>query len=57
MKKTISFVAAIILIVISVSCTYQGEDNKISLNSKEVLKSSAAVSSPSSTDVNFEYFF
>ncbi|EPR08111.1 hypothetical protein [Ruminiclostridium papyrosolvens] len=57
MKKAISLVVAIILTVISVSCTYQGEDNKKSLNSKEVSKSTATVSLSSSSNVKFEYFF
>ncbi len=57
MKKAISLALVIILITISVACKYQGLDNKKSLNSKEVSKSTATVSLSSSSNVKFEYFF
>ncbi len=57
MKKAISLVVAIIFTVISVSCTYQGANNKKSLNSKEISESTATVSSSSSSNIKFEYFF
>jgi hypothetical protein len=59
MKKTILLVMAIILIAVSVSCTYQGADNKKSLNPKEVSNNTATApgSLPDLSDVKFEYFF